>query len=198
MITQDYLNSEIDLARKIFLYYTDKIISYSNIGSDKYISWYIDSLELYFLVKHLENINISSDLYYIGSTEIDEDSIKLVFSKVREYYKSDIDVDYEFSQIPIPIIPTYKQLYVADWKEFKVTVADDNTTVITLPVNLPNIADMESIQCTINGISDPDYNIDTNLDGYHIEGTTFYWHTSNFYNLMAGTTIRIQYLQIVG
>lgn len=198
IINQVYLDSEIALARKIFLYYTDKVISYSNIGSDKYTKWYIDSLELYFLTKYLENVYVSDDLYYIGAVEITSDDITIIFDKIREYYLSDIDINYEFTEAVVPVLPNYRQPYIADWKEFTVTITLDNSTTVTLPVNLPNIADMESIQCTVNSISDPDYNTDSGLDGYHIIGTTLYWHSSNLYNLMAGTKIRIQYLQIVG
>lgn len=201
MILQSYLDSELKLAKQVYLYYTDKIISYTTIGSNKYIKWYIDSLELYVLVKFLENIvSDSSGICYIGAEIVSENSVKLVFEKVREYYKTDINTNYIFldSPTPSPTTPVpYIVPFIPDWKEFKVTITEDAVTTVTLPVSI-SIMDKESIQMTVNGISDPDYNDDDTLSGYHIIENTLYWHNSNFYNLMTNTIIRIQYLQIVG
>ena len=49
-MTQDYLNTEIQLSRKIFMYYTDKMYDQLSIGNSNYKVWYRDGLQLYYLV----------------------------------------------------------------------------------------------------------------------------------------------------
>jgi len=196
MITQSYLNKEIDLAKKIFIYYVDKALNYLIVGSDKYTTWYIDSLQLYVLLNYLLEVRIEDDLLYCGAEETTETLVLKTFRKVREYYTSDIDTDYEFTEVSVPVTPTYRQPFVADWKSVTFTITEDNTTTLALGVNLENIADMDSIQLVVNGISDPNYNSNPAINGYHIEGSTLHWH--NFYELLTGDTVRIQYLQIVG
>lgn len=195
-IFQTYLEEELALARKIFIYYTDKLVYYTGIGSTKYHRWYVDSLQLYTLVKFIENINIEDGVSYIGANEVSTDVILNIFHKVREYYKSDIDTTYELNEIETIVTPSYIQPYVADWKLLPISITSDRPSTVNLGVNLEDIADMESIQVVVNGMSDPNYTTDINKNGYHIIENTLYWH--NYYDLLTSDTIQIQYLQIKG
>ena len=196
-ITQRYLDNELALAKKIFIYYSDKLVYYTGIGSRQYERWYTDKLQLYCLVKYLENIIVDGESCYLGAEEITSDQVLEIFHKVREYYKSDVDTDYEIGEISITETPSYIRPFVADWKEFEITITESRPSTITLPVSV-DIMDKESIQMVVNGISDPSYNDNPADIGYHIIDNILYWHSSNFYDLLPGDVIRIQYLQIVG
>jgi hypothetical protein len=196
MITESYLNKEIDLAKKIFIYYIDKTINYLSVGSDRYTQWYIDSLQLYVLLNYLLEVRIEDNTPYCGAEEASESLLLKTFRKVREYYTIDIDTAYSFTEVSVPVIPSYRQPFVADWKSITFIITEDDITSLDLGVDLEAISDMESIQLVVNGLSDPNYNTNTEVNGYHIVGSTLYWH--NYYNLKTGDTVRIQYLQIAG
>ena len=71
MITQEYIDDELTLAKKLFLYYTEKMVDYLRINNQNYSKWYRDSLQLYFLVKFIENIKIVGDVGNVKTTSGD-------------------------------------------------------------------------------------------------------------------------------
>ena len=85
MITQDIINIEIDLSKKIYLYYLDKLSNFESSGSNKYISWYKDLCTLYYLTDMLQSIKLDNGVMYIGSGEINEDGFTAITSHVREF-----------------------------------------------------------------------------------------------------------------
>jgi hypothetical protein len=203
IITQSYLDAEIEFAKIIFLGYTDRMLEYLRVGSDRYQVWYRDSLQIYFLLKFLNNIYLTDGVPYIGDQELPLPSLRWIFSKIREYWRIDLDDLLEYTlgietptttiNIPeVPIDPPFQSAFVWDWKEHRIEITTDNPTVITLPFNI-NVAKPESMQLTVNGMSDPNNTSDLTKYGYHIVGNILYWH--NFYKLLPGNVIVIQYLQ---
>jgi len=195
-MTQDYLNREISLAKKILIYYTDKIATYLSVGSGKYIQWYIDSLQLYFLLNLLLNISLDSDKIYLGGEEIEEDTLHTTFNKVREYWTFLIDLGYDVGEIGDITEPTFIEPYQSDWKEFTVSIDINRITQFTLPVNVGEISDPEAVIVYVNDYGTPIPNVDTEENGYHITGSTFYWH--NYYDLLVGDKVHVKYKQIKG
>lgn len=200
MITQSYLNTELDLAARTFLYYSDYLMSYSNVGSDKLYKWYIDSMQLDVLSGALKAVRIEDDAIYIGNTEITLNFYKLLGYKVREYYKSDIDSLYpafsiidpaDIDPTPGPITPPTTIPYLADWKELVITITVDTTTSITLPFNWDNI-DPESFTISVEDGSP----LKSTSGAYYIEDNILYWQY--YYDLNAGDKVFINYLQIKG
>ena len=118
MITQEYLNDEINLAKQILIYYTDKVVNYLAVGSDKYVKWYTDSLQLYILLELLLSVQVVDDLNYIGSEEVSTDLILLTFRKVREYYRTDIDVSYAFGDSGDILTPQSTPILTKDGKKY--------------------------------------------------------------------------------
>jgi len=201
MITQEQLNTEIDLAKRIYLYYFDKYATLLTIGSDKYISWYKDLCILYFLSRGLKAIRIESDKLYIGDSEIDDDTFNLFCLNVREYITSDIsDIvyaeldqygnikDYSRPATP-PTIVTYEG-FNQSWESVVIEVLADDQDEVTLPFNIASV-NTNSIRIVVND-NDPIPMVDPLEEGVHIIGTTLYWHT--YYNLKSGDKIYIQYL----
>jgi len=202
MVTQSQLNTEIDLAKRIYLYYFDKYATYLTIGSDKYLQWYKDLCILYFLVRGLKSVRIVDDLLYIGDTEIDETMYAKFGSLVREYVTSDIgdivyaelDIYGNIKDISSPSTPPVIVTYQGFNKEPMVALVDvvmDNTTAITVPFNINNI-DTDSIVITTSTDGDPIPMVAPEEEGVHFVGTTMYWHT--YYELKAGDKVRIVYL----
>lgn len=191
---QDYLDTEIQLARKLFMYYTDKMYDYLSVGSDKYQMWYIDSLQLYFLTSLLESVILVDNVPYIGYYEVSENTLRLVFDKVREYYLTEADVAGEYGDPDMVItIPTTRDIYTVDWKEAIFEIVSDNTTSFTLPFTYANI-DPQSMSVTIEGygaIAE-----DEAGEGFHITGNTFNWH--HYFNLDTGAKVHFRYKQIAG
>ena len=203
MITDDYLNSEKDLAKRIFIYYTDKLLAFQSVGSDSYLQWYIKSCNLYFLLKGLISIRLEDDELYIGSELIDEDALYMYTSNIREYITYDIrelqyiDLDVlgnvkDAAIIPAPPIIISYSITNAEWKYYIVTVPSDDVTEVTLPFDYGE-ADPNSLLITVND-GDPVYIVTPSEEGVHIIDSTLYWHT--FYNLKAGDKISIRYLKI--
>jgi len=202
MVTQSQLNTEIDLAKRIYLYYFDKYATYLTIGSDKYLQWYKDLCVLYFLVRGLKSVRIVDDLLYIGDTEIDETTYAKFGSLVREYVTSDIS-DIVYAELDIygnikdisspstpPVIVTY-QGFNKEPMVALINIVMDNTTAITVPFNINNI-DTDSIVITTSTDGDPIPMVALEEEGVHFVGTTMYWHT--YYELKAGDKVRIVYL----
>lgn len=202
MTTREQLNTEIDLAKRIYLYYFDKYATYLTIGSDKYLSWYKDLCILYFLSKGLKSIRIVDGLMHIGDTEIDEDTYGKFRSGIREYVTSDIgdivyaelDVYGNIKDISSPSIPPVIVTYQGFNKEPNVALIDivmDNTTAITVPFNI-NDVDVNSLIVTTSTDGDPIPMVAPEEEGVHFVGTVMYWHT--YYELKAGDKVRIVYL----
>jgi len=202
MVTQSQLNTEIDLAKRIYLYYFDKYATYLTIGSDKYLQWYKDLCVLYFLVRGLKSVRIVDDLLYIGDTEIDETMYAKFGSLAREYVTSDIsdivyaelDIYGNIKDISSPSTPPVIVTYQGFNKEPMVALIDivmDNTTAITVPFNINNV-DVDSLVITTSTDGDPIPMVDPEEEGVHFVGTTMYWHT--YYELKAGDKVRIVYL----
>lgn len=202
MTTQEQLNTEIDLAKRIYLYYFDKYATYLTIGSDKYLSWYKDLCILYFLSKGLKSIRIVDGLMYIGDTEIDEDIYGKFCSGIREYVTSDIgdivyaelDIYGNIKDISSPSTPPVIVTYQGFNREPSVAIIDivmDNTTAITVPFNITDV-DTNSIIITTSTDGDPIPMVAPEEEGVHFIGTVMYWHT--YYELKAGDKVRITYL----
>jgi len=201
MITEEKLNSEIDLSKRIYLYYLDKMSSFISIGSDKYIARYKDLCVLYFLCRGLISIRTIDSKFYIGDQEIDEDVLMAFTSRIREYLNNDIkDIvyveldshgnvkDYTRPIIP-PTIVSY-QNYNQDWRSTIITIDIDDVNSITLPFNISDV-DPDSIRVVVND-NDPIPLVQSNEEGVTIVGSTLSWHT--YYNLKAGDKVFIQYL----
>lgn len=201
MVTQGQINSELDLSKRIYLYYWDKMADYISVGSDKYIDWYIDLCSIYFIVEAMLSITLYQDKLYILGTEIDEDYWFKCTSDIREYLNNDIrDIVYteldEQGKIkdvirPVcqPTIITYKNFY-QDWRSIIINVTYNDTSTLTVPFNISEI-DQDATRITVND-NDPIHLVQPNEEGCHIVGSTLYWHT--YYNLKAGDRVFIQYL----
>ena len=201
MIIKERLNSEIDLSKRVYLYYFDKMADNLSIGSDKYIPWYKDLCVLYYLCEGLISIKSINNKFYIGDSEVNEDDLALLSSSVREYINYDIrDIVYTELDtlgnvkdyiLPItpPTIVTY-QGFNQDWRSIIIDVLVDDVATLTLPFDISSV-DPDSIRITV-GDNDPIHLVLPNQEGAHIIGTTLYWHT--YYNLKAGDRVFIQYL----
>jgi len=195
---QDYLNNEIELASKIFMFYSDRMLDYLKVSSYKYKQWYLDSLQLSYLLALLKSIWFNGTTPYIGYKEIAEQVILNTFYKVREYYISDIDSEYVETVITDIVIPKSTPVYIPFiglWKELYITITENATQSITLPFTYIN-ADPASVIISIVGSQDPIGISPDNEPGYRIENNTFYWNTGNYYDLNIGDTIYIKYYQI--
>lgn len=201
MISQQTLNLELDLAKRIYLYYFDKMADYMSVGSGEYIKWYKDLNVLYFIVSALKTIQIVDDELTIGSEVIDDDDYTLLTSSVREFINYDLreilyaelDTDGSIKDSFVPNDPqtivTYQQ-FLQDWRSSIIEVAIDDVTELTLPFDLSSV-DEDSIRITVND-NDPIHMVAPEAEGVHIVGSTLYWHT--YYNLKAGDNVFIQYL----
>ena len=196
-MTQDYLDSEILLAKKIFMYYTDKVYDYLAIGSDKYQIWYNDSLQLYFLLNLLESVLLYNGIPYIGSYEVSLSTMRNVFDKVREYYRTEVEAIGEYGNIEDYVttgttVP-YTTPYQAKWKKVNYDITVDGTLTFNLPFTYANI-DPKSLRVSIEG-----YSSEEGLEAeeaYRIVGNTFYWN--HYFNLNSGMRVTFHYLQIIG
>ena len=203
MITQSFINSEADLAKRIFIYYTDKILDAMEIGDKDYQQWYRDSLQISFFLKGILSTNIVGDKLYLGSGEITEATFMQFGSKIREF------LNYELRQIVYseldatdnvtpPIIPTEPPIVIVTggsnlgWAYWAITVTEDNPTFVLLPFNIA-AADVNSLTVTVND-QDPDHLVDAEAEGCHIVGATLFWH--NYYELKTGDIIVIRYQRI--
>lgn len=194
-MTQDYLDSEILLAKKIFMYYTDIVYDYLAIGSDKYQVWYRDSLQLYFLVTFLESVILYDGVPYIGAAEVTLNNIRRVFDKVREYYRTEVETDGEYGNVEdyVTDIVPYTTPYQAKWKKVNYDITVDGTLMFNLPFTYANI-DPKSLRVSVEG-----YGSEEGLEAeeaYRIVGNTFYWN--HYFNLNSGMRVTFHYLQTIG
>lgn len=203
MITPTVISREFDLAKKIYLHYWDKMADYISIGSDKYIKWYKDLCQLFYLTQMMESVYAMNGKLYIGSKQIlEDDFIKITYNirefltnSLREEVYASLDSegninDYTNPGSPVSLI-TYNN-YTQDWKSTIVDISTDDVTTVALPFDIAN-TDPESIRLIVND-SDPIFITDPQEEGFHILGDTLYWHT--YFNLKAGDRLFIQYLEI--
>ena len=201
MLSQEQLNSEIDLAKRIYIYYCDKMADYITVGSDSYLQWYKDLCVIYFLTKTMMAIRLDTGELYIGDTKVTMDYFQMTTSGIREFLTYDIrtivyaelDEQGDVKDFVIPAVPptlvTY-QGFTQDWRSSIVIVTEDDITEVTLPFNASEV-DLNSVIVTVND-NNPIPNTDSQSEGCTIANSTLYWH--NYYNLKAGDIIYIQYL----
>ena len=201
MITQVDLNKELDLAKRIYIYYLDRLAALLSTGSGYYVDWYKDLCVLYFLTDSLQNIYIESDKLYCAGVEVDENDFQTITSKIREFVTYDIrsivyaelDVNSKVKDYTSPIIPPQVITYqpnAQSWQSIFITIETDDITQVTLPFNLSDIV-LNTIELTVND-GDPLYITSPSEEGFHIVGNTLYWHT--YYNLKIDDVLNIRYL----
>ena len=194
MITTSYINKEINLAIRTFLYYSDKMVDYLTVGSDKYFNWYKDSLQLEILTQTLRSLHVEDGLLYLGDTEVSDTFFRVVGYKVREYYSYKVDNVYPESVIVNPdlIAPTIPTggTQILGWKERTIIVSVDGQTVVPLGFNYNNV-DKASFTITVNDM-DP-LKVTSGNQGYYIEDNNIMWN--NYYDLNAGDKIYVNYRQ---
>lgn len=203
MITQSFLNTEVDLAKRIFIYYTDKILDILLVGDKDYENWYIDSLQIFALTEAIISVNVIDGKVYIGPEEVGEDFLIGLGSKVREYLTyelrqivyAELDAEDTLKEAVIPPTPPIiiNRPYALGWEYFEIIVTTDDVTTVALPFNIA-AADTKSLSVTVND-QDPDHLVDPSAEGCHIVGTTLYWH--NYYNLKTGDKIAIKFQRII-
>lgn len=202
MITQSQLNVEIDLSKKIYLYYFDKMADNISIGSDKYIDWYKDLCIIYFLTKSLLSINIVDTELYIGKELISNDYFSMMREGIREYINyelretiyTELDSHGNIKDIEIPDTPNIIIInngFTQDWRSVVLNVTEDDINQLTLPFNISQV-DPESIQITSSTDANPIQLVDLDEEGVTIVDSILYWHT--YYNLKSGDKVFIQYL----
>lgn len=196
MITQEYLDKEIELAKEIYIYYFEKLADNISTGSNKYITWYKDLCSLYFICKSMLAVRISNGLLYLGDTTIEDSDVRQMSSDIREYLDYDLmGINYSLinpNPSPIPAPPVYPTLDSNDWKSAIVTVPTDDITMVVLPFYLID-TDPDSILITVSD-HNPMHMVATELEGCHIVDNILYWH--EYYNLKQGDRILFQYLSI--
>lgn len=201
MITQGQLNSEIDLAKRIYIYYWEKMADCISVGSDVYLQWYKDLCVLYFLTKTMLSLRLESDLLYIGDTQVDMEYFQMASLGIREFVTYDVREivyteldelgnvkDYVIPAIP-PTIVSY-QGFNQDYRSTIITIDIDDVNSIGLPFSLSEV-DPDSISVTVND-NDPVPLVAPEEEGISIVGSTLSWHT--YYNLKAGDRVFIQYV----
>lgn len=194
-MTQSYLDTEILLAKKIFMYYTDRMYDYLAVGSDKYQVWYRDSLELYYLLCFLDTVILYDGVPYIGSYELTLTNLRNVFDKVREYYRTEVETigDYGSIEDYEAVSPPYTTPYQSKWVKVTYDIVAENTASFTLPFTYTNI-DPNSLIVSIEG-----YGAivgEEAEEAYNITNNVFYWH--HYFNLDPAMKVHFQYLQIAG
>jgi hypothetical protein len=202
MITPSQISREFDLAKKIYLYYWDKMADMLSIGSDRYVGWYKDLCQLYYLTQMMESVYAMNGKLYIGDEQISEDDFILITYNAREFLSNDLREevyagldsegnvnDYTNPGTPITIVAY--STFTQDWKDVIVEITQDDVTTVTLPFNINN-TDPQSIRLNVED-SDPINISNPSEEGFHIIGNTLYWHT--YFNLKAGDRLYIQYLE---
>lgn len=201
MITQDIINTEFDLAKRIYVYYLDSMNNCLYTGSNKYVKWYKDLCILYFLTEALNSVRIVDSTMYIGNDEIDADNFHNITKNIREFINYDVrelvyaelDADRKIKDYSSPLIPptiVSYQSFNQDWLSVLITIDVDDKTEVTVPFDIDNVT-TASISVTVND-NDPIPVTSALEEGVHFVNSTMYWHT--YYNLKAGDVVRIQYL----
>lgn len=202
MITQLQKNKDSDLARRIFLYYQDKMLAYLSVGSDRYMEWYKDSCLLYYLSKAIHSIVRDSDgVLWIGNKSVEDETFLKTMSLIKEYMNYDLQRSINYNDLasdelvsdilPPPSAPSI-MFYGEEWVSYTVEVPQDDVTTVDMPFNIAD-ADIDSLRITLND-GDPIHVAPAEEEGCHFNGTTLYWHT--YYNLKAGDKIFIQFLKV--
>jgi hypothetical protein len=200
MITQGYLNSEIDLAKRVYIYYTDKLLDILEAGNNDYQQWYRDSIQINYFLKALLAINLIDDRIYIGSGEVNKEFVVGLGASIREF------LDYELKEIvifgeqvlpdpinpPSPPIIIIKETTRLHWEYFDILITVDDPTTVALPFDI-YVADRNSLMVTVND-NDPDNLVTPEEEGCHIIASTLYWH--NYYELKTGDHLYIRFERI--
>jgi len=202
MITQAYLNTEIDLAKRIFIYYTDKLLDIYSVGNKEIQPWYNDSLTIDYLLNALMVCEVVNGSVFIGSNEMPVSYLQGISARVREFLNyelrqivyAELDQDDHIStQIPSePPTVIMVNTPPLGWAEWSIVITQDDVTEVALPFNI-SAADIYSLSITING-DDPFGLAAPDEEGCHIIGTTLYWH--NYYNLKTDDVLVIKYQMI--
>ena len=207
MITQTELNKKVDLARQLFIYNQDKMLSYLSLGSSKYLIYYKNCCLLYYLSHAVESLLIQEDgTLLLGTQTLNDDYYRKLSSLINEFVNYDFNKnsyvsDYSFiinkgisggtvSGIP-PQVTFYSPNY-EDWVSYIVTVTIDDVASITVPFNISE-ADLESVTVMVND-NNPIPIVSSEEEGCHFINNTLYWHT--YYNLKAGDKIYIRFNKI--
>lgn len=203
MITQAYLNTEIDLAKRIFIYYTDKLLDVYSVGDKNIQPWYNDSLTIDYLLNALMVCDVINGSVFIGSNEMPASYLSGISARVREF------LNYELRQIvyaeldqndhisiqtpsePPAVIVVNSP--VLGWLEYPIEITVDDIAEVALPFDIA-IADIYSLSVTING-DDPISLAAPDEEGCHIIGSTLYWH--NYYNLKIDDILVIKFQRII-
>lgn len=198
-----YLNNEIALATKIFLYYSEKTLDYLTVNNDKYKGWYKDSLQLSYLLSLLKSATVvDDDTNVIGYKEFSNNILVKAFYKVREYWLDEIDSEYLSINVEDIVIPPTKPIYypfTPEWKSFVIEITTDNTLVIELASYNFDLAkiDPNSLMITVNqGLNPIEIISDNTKEGCRIVNNIFYWNAGNYYDLNDGDQLYFKYLQI--
>jgi len=202
MISQETISSELDLAKRIYLYYLDKYADLMSVGSSSAIKWYKELCQLYFITDAIQAVYIADSELYVGNEIIDDEDWRTMTSLIREFVNYDIrDIvyteldtdskvkDYSSPLVP-PIIVSY-QTFNQNWESQLITIAEDDITEVTVEFDISDV-DSDSIRVTVND-NDPVLVVAPEAEGIHFIGTTLYWHT--YYNLKTDDVIQIQYLK---
>lgn len=209
MISTIRINTEllrcINIRYKFIELYTDSVLTGQLSLIHKYAK---DILTLNALEKAL-----SKAVYY----SFTETEIELLISNIREYVHAlelNSIVDYFTIKYPNMPCPTNIQFPFAEpntdnvqdttdnttddflksvetsteWRSQILSITSNGQTTITgLNFSIGNV-DVDSVLLEVQG-DDPDYT--TTGDGYHIIGSTLYWH--NFYDLRVGMVVKIRW-----
>ena len=203
MITQAYLNSEIDLAKRIFIYYSDKLLDKLSVAERDRTPWYIDSLQLDYFLSALLSLTLIDGVLYLGSEIVEPSYLEGVGQSVREFLNAELrqilylELD-EDDIIKDGTIPTEPPTVIViggstyGWRHWDIVVTSEAQTVVPLPFNISQ-ADSNSLTVTVND-QDPDHLTAMEQEGCTIVGRTLYWH--NYYDLHIGDILVIIYQQI--
>ena len=201
MITQSFLNREIDLAKRIFIYYTDKLLDVISIAGKDNSPWYYDSMQIDYFLNALKSITLVDGAVFIGATEVGEAYLATVGANIREF------LNYELRQIVYlelnaedvitgiitpsepPIVISYP---TAVWKHWPIAITSEAPATVALPFDI-STADSNSLTVKIND-QDPDHLVEPTEEGCHIIGAVLYWH--NYYDLHLGDTLYISYQEL--
>lgn len=203
MITQAYLNTEIDLAKRIFIYYTDKLLDIYSVGNKNIQPWYNDSLAIDYLINALMVCDVINGSVFIGANEMPASYLSGISARVREFLNYELrqivyaeldQNDYISIQTPSePPAVIVVNSPALGWVEEQIEITVDDITEVALPFDIA-IADIYSLSVTING-DDPISLAAPDEEGCHIIGSTLYWH--NYYNLKIDDILVIKFQRII-
>lgn len=200
MITQTFLNREIDLAKRIFLYYSEKLLDSMYLGNKNHSPWEKDCRQIYVFVAGLLSVNLIDGEVYVGSHSVGDGFVSMCGSRVREFLNYELrEIVYE-ELIPDPINPdnpVQPPIVVINgatpqWMYYPITIETDGQTVVPLPFDISD-ADINSLMVVVND-HDPNSLVDPDQEGCHIIDNVLYWH--DYYDLKAGDVVEIRYQKL--